>query len=755
MTLNKLRVFFTTIFIIAIILSIFSPLTAADDFRVFINGQKVKDSNKLLKEDGYIYIQARLLAKKLGAELKWFESIKSLELKKGDNFVKMMVNNPYLQINDTTIKTENGLIIRDGHTYLPLKKVVEAFNYIVTYENQDRDIYIFKPETLVKSIKLKQEGQKIIIDLNHKTSYQVTKMNNSKKLLVEIKRGALSGDFIDGISGDNYNLKINRSKDKVYLQFIIEADSPIPFDQKNGVKVSGNDLVINLMPHIKKIQWTDNNELEVLANGKINEPEISYLENPRRMVLDFPSLMLSEFDVDLKEVDWIKDVRVSQFKYDPMVLRVVLELDKDYYLEIINNDIDNMVALQPTGITEIRKLAYSNGKISFESDKSVEPEFFKLTNPDRLVINLVNARKSNDLNEEIVVDNKTIKKIRCGKFNEETVRIVADLKEKTDYQLKKKSLNNGYKYLIYLNNNINRIEISKKQGFQDININFAEKVEYEVKKFSYPHRIVVDVKGVEIDKGKVETPTPKGIIKDVRIGNYEQEGLDVVRAVFELENFYGYKLISDNPASKISLNIMDKKGAEINNYSNLIVIDPGHGGFDPGAIGPTGLKEKDVNLEIARKVYDKMKEAGYEVFLTREKDKFISLSSRVEMAQEKNAGLFISIHINASKKSYTQGTETFVAKDCTNKDMKLAELVQARLIKKLKLENRGIRKDNFYVIRNTSMPSALVEVAFLSNPHEESLLSNELFREKAARAITEGLKKYMDNKKLEDESSHD
>jgi N-acetylmuramoyl-L-alanine amidase len=87
--------------------------------------------------------------------------------------------------------------------------------------------------------------------------------------------------------------------------------------------------------------------------------------------------------------------------------------------------------------------------------------------------------------------------------------------------------------------------------------------------------------------------------------------------------------------------------------------------------------------------------------------------------------------------------------------MELAEIVQAGLIESLKLENRGVRKDNFYVIRNTPMPSILVELAFISNPHEESLLSNDLFREKAANSIIEGLIKYLKNKKLEDEGSNE
>ena len=736
-----------SIFILTILLCS-STAIAADNYSVFFNGQEIKNQDKLLRTDGEIYIQARLLADKTGAELRWFESIKSLELKKGDNYVKMMVGNPYLEINNSTFKTKNGLIIRNGHTYLPLKRVLEGFNYVITYENDKTDLYAFKPETLVRSINLREEGQKIVIDLNRKTDYRINKMENEHKLLVEIKRGALSGDFIDGISGDRYNLKINRSKEKVYLQLIIESDSAIPFDKKYGVKASGEDLVIRLMPHIKGIRWAENGELELIASGQIQKPEISYLDNPNRMVLDFPSLMLNSFDLDLDNVKWIKDVRVSQFTYDPMVLRVVIELEEERQLGLVDDDYSNTISFQPTGTGagEIRDLAYSNGTISFKSDKAVKTELFKLENPARVVINLKNVQENENLKKEIVAEDDIVKKIRYGKFNEETIRIVADLREITDYNLKKKEIKDGYKYLIHLNDNnniINSIKITDKDGYEDVNIDLGNSVEYEVKKFSYPHRIVVDIKGLDLNKNNIKIPEVTGNVKDVRIGNYEQNGLDVVRAVFELDKFYGYEVKSANPANRIKLNVKDEKGIVEKKHSNLIVIDAGHGGFDPGAVGPGGLKEKDVNLDIAQRVYRRLKNDGFEVMLTRDKDKFISLSARVEMAKEKNAGIFLSIHNNASNKSYTQGTETFVATDCSNNDMELAEIVQSRLIKELKLEDRGIRKDNFYVIRNTPMTSILVELAFISNPHEESLLSNDLFKEKAASAISDSLKEYM------------
>ncbi|MGM0411053.1 MAG: N-acetylmuramoyl-L-alanine amidase family protein, partial [Bacillota bacterium] len=175
----------------------------------------------------------------------------------------------------------------------------------------------------------------------------------------------------------------------------------------------------------------------------------------------------------------------------------------------------------------------------------------------------------------------------------------------------------------------------------------------------------------------------------------------------------------------------------------IIVIDPGHGGFDPGAIGPNGLQEKVVNLNIALKLKEILNNKGYNVLLTRDDDEYISLQRRVEIAKEEKAMIFISIHNNSSRKSHTGGSEVYVSKNYKKEDMELANLINNNLRDRIKLDDRGIKQDNFYVIKNTIMPSVLVEVAFLSNPREESLLESDLFINKAANGIAEGVFEFL------------
>lgn len=176
-----------------------------------------------------------------------------------------------------------------------------------------------------------------------------------------------------------------------------------------------------------------------------------------------------------------------------------------------------------------------------------------------------------------------------------------------------------------------------------------------------------------------------------------------------------------------------------------IVIDPGHGGNDPGAIGPNGIKEKDVALAIAKKVAALLKSAGIDAQLTRDNDVFVELSARAAKANTAKANYFVSIHCNSATSSQAHGTETYCyAKG--GEGEKLAAAVQKHLIQELKLTDRGVKTANYAVLRETKMPAILTEVAFISNPQEEALLRNELFQNLAAKAIAEGICEYLNIK---------
>lgn len=173
-----------------------------------------------------------------------------------------------------------------------------------------------------------------------------------------------------------------------------------------------------------------------------------------------------------------------------------------------------------------------------------------------------------------------------------------------------------------------------------------------------------------------------------------------------------------------------------------IVIDPGHGGKDPGAVGPSGIKEANVNLQVALKVAEKLQRAGLSVKLTRTTDVFVDLQPRCDIANSWGADYFVSIHCNAAGTPEARGTETYCYK-LGGKGEVLAKSIQAELIAATGRLNRGVKTANYYVLRRTNMPAVLTELAFISNPEEERLLSNPEFQEKCALAIARGIGKVI------------
>ena len=198
------------------------------------------------------------------------------------------------------------------------------------------------------------------------------------------------------------------------------------------------------------------------------------------------------------------------------------------------------------------------------------------------------------------------------------------------------------------------------------------------------------------------------------------------------------------PVSNVSDDVYRPSGPS-SVIGKIIVIDPGHGGTNPGAIGVTGLYEKNVVFDVSQRVAEKLRRAGATVVMTRDDDSTVFLASRVEIAEATNAHAFVSIHANAHPNRDISGTESYYYKGRVN-DMEsyyLAAHLQNEMVKAFGLRDIGVKHGNFHVIRETTMPASLVELAFLSNHYDESLMKTERFREDAAEAIFRGLEKFF------------
>ncbi len=188
----------------------------------------------------------------------------------------------------------------------------------------------------------------------------------------------------------------------------------------------------------------------------------------------------------------------------------------------------------------------------------------------------------------------------------------------------------------------------------------------------------------------------------------------------------------------------------------IIVIDPGHGSIqpgnwsDPGAVGKNGLYERDVVMDISLRLRDILISRGATVILTRVGDTTLTLEGRAAIANDAGADVFVSVHANASTSRLLNGTTTYYYApvgsplEGQRADRQLlASLVQMEMVQAMGRRDAGIFEASFSVLRNTTMPSILAETAFISNPEEEALLGDPVFRAQAALGIAEGLAKYF------------
>ena len=358
---------------------------------------------------------------------------------------------------------------------------------------------------------------------------------------------------------------------------------------------------------------------------------------------------------------------------------------------------------------------YTRVVLDLTAPVSAEPHLLAGDLP-RLYFDLVYTTLAPDLPPEIPILNGLVQRVRASRFDEQRTRVVIDLDHQSDYKL------------VTLDN---------------------------------PYRIVVDVQGAPTRQVESAKKDPgRGLVEplDDSIAN----------------------ILNRVPTAQPVLHVPQQSKRD---GIHLIVIDAGHGGKDPGAIGPNNIKEKTVALQMAKKLAEQLRRMlGVKVLLTRSDDSFLELQERTAYANRVGADLFISLHANASPNNHAYGLETYflnlaknnqaaevaarengtsleavtnleailfdlMANAKINESSRLAAEVQQAMVSGLRphfsrIKDLGVRQGPFHVLLGATMPSVLVEAAFISHPREEKRLEDDRYQEEVAKAIVNGVKSY-------------
>lgn len=350
----------------------------------------------------------------------------------------------------------------------------------------------------------------------------------------------------------------------------------------------------------------------------------------------------------------------------------------------------------------------------------------------------------------------------------------------------------------FLNILLNPPEIIQKRDTVYITFNLEGPLKYE--KFLKENKLEIKIKDID-SIFPFSSKLNNSILKGIEIKKVERDALILLELSFLCKNYRienkrdYFRLILRGIVHDSLFKVKEKEEesklfSENKKLRNIkrIMVDPGHGGRDYGAVSKNKTKEKDINLKVAKFLKEELKKEGFEVFLTRERDTFLTLSERTKFANKIGADLFISLHCNASQRltETSNGVEVYFLSEAKTdweravaalenaslryefpeekipdgiieailldmaqteflyESQKLAEILQKSISRELKIADRGVKQAGFYVLNGCYSPAVLVEMGFITTPSDEKLLKDEKFQKSISKAIVQGVKKFKE-----------
>jgi N-acetylmuramoyl-L-alanine amidase len=396
-------------------------------------------------------------------------------------------------------------------------------------------------------------------------------------------------------------------------------------------------------------------------------------------------------------------------------------------------------------------------RVAVEATGPLQVETHVLRNPDRLVVDFLNAALRLT-GREYPVNDAGVARIRTGQFQSKPYisRLVFDLQQPVEIQVATAPAS----YLVTLEvrqqgttpaDAAQPSAPQASQGSPDAGsvkisgVSFQEDgsagrlavetngpMEIKIREFKFPDRLAIDLIGAIFVPIKQDVSVNGTSVVAVRAAQFTATP-PVTRVVVTLKRKLNYVVSRSAGRLLVDLTTGSAQG-------HVVALDAGHGGRDPGAIGPSGLREAEVVLDVAQRVRDLLSQDGVRVLMIRDTDTTVELDDRTRMAREGGATVYVSIHANASTRAAVNGTETYYL---TPQSLALAQMIQDELGAVLGIPSRGIRTANFIVLRDNDVPSVLVETAYISHADDEAHLRDQDFRQEIAEAVHRAIMRFL------------
>lgn len=474
-----------------------------------------------------------------------------------------------------------------------------------------------------------------------------------------------------------------------------------------------------------------NAPLFVLAGIKEEQLTVGYLPAPHRLVIDIegfiPKTGLEPWALTF---DNVIRVRVAPYQGKG---RVVLDLNYATSYQVESHP-DGVIIRLNRVLNQVDFAAMPlGGNLQLDLPANTPYHVYQLSEPDRWVIDLPNTKLNGGM-RQIDVDMGPVQSVRVSQFDASTTRIVFDMAGETTIPF----VVSTERLEFAMQSQVNRISfVDLDAGRQMIVIEGSGQLKGNIFTLQQPNRLVIDLGNTWTPHYFGEVQIDRGFIQTLRAAQFQPDTFRIVANINERLRAHFVELG------------MGKVGVLIESptiVGSRIVIDAGHGGSDPGAIGRTmGVREADVNLAIATELGRLLSQANAEVYLTRSTDSHLFLSQRPVLSKAFDPDVFVSIHANSTLSGQSaSGTETLYW-NLLDESRLLAESIQQELVAAIGTIDRGIRQQNLLVLRESTVPAVLIEVGFLSHADEEAKLADPVFQKQAAQGIYNGIVRFHES----------
>jgi N-acetylmuramoyl-L-alanine amidase len=630
-------------------------------------------------------VPVRFITEELGANVSWDQETKTVTIDYKDKIIKLTIDNEFATVNGEKVKLPSGVPAK-LMAYQDSWRTMVPIRFIS--ENFDLDID-WLGDTKTATINSKEQNI-TGIDFKYKLKFPEIRIKTSG--YVDINDYSVGGsDF--GIedkmffSIPNTNLLIDEFEESIFLtkqNDVIVYDISL-FDISDlKLETSSGDSKSTLI----EMDLSKKKSFDTFYDYETSEIVIKIINAVEEIVIDdiynSKTLIISTKE-DVPAYDLTVDRNENLVIVDVVNSSLKLNDGKEKTVEVNSGGIVSYTYFQLNPTTEEK----------FESDDVVT----------RIIMKLDETKSVDDVYIESI-DDKIFAYVSGNPLD-------------------------GFEY------------VKASNAISNLSINFKEKGIYNIDIDKNSNIVELSFLKELVDIDNMNLDIDDQIIKKILIN----KNFDKYFIKFEFEDSVE---ITQNTTDNIMTDniLIEFKNLEIVNskYSDkLIVIDPGHGGRDPGAIGTNSrITESDLVLETSYMLKKQLEAKGFKVYLTRDKDEYVDLYQRPNIANKLNADLFVSIHINAFSNPKAEGIEVLYAEDDLRDSYSFAKITQSYLISYLNRVDRGVKnRPRLIVLKNTMMPAILTELGFLTNEIEEEMLISDKYLQKAADAMYRGIIDYI------------